>query len=215
LKIRRRLIQKYQLKDGMRTDNAGAGFVGILLAAGKGSRFDPGGKQNKLLQPLPDGDVVVAAAAKHLLAVLPQVTAVVRPGADVVVNMLTALGCEVTVCPSADSGMGESLVHAISAKADASGWLIALGDMPFVQPSTMQALIAALKQGAGIAAPSYHGRRGNPVAFGRRHLPDLLQLGGDQGARSLLQSLPMVDVPVDDAGIILDIDTPSDLLSLR
>ena len=199
----------------MRADSAETGFAGILLAAGKGSRFDPDGKKNKLLQPLPDGDVVVVAAAKHLLAVLPQVTAVVRPGADAVVNVLTALGCEVTVCPSAESGMGDSLVHAISGKADAAGWLVALGDMPFVQPATMQALITALNQGSGIAAPSYHGRRGNPVAFSRRHLPDLLQLGGDQGARSLLRSLPVVDVPVDDAGIILDIDTPSDLLSLR
>jgi molybdenum cofactor cytidylyltransferase len=199
----------------MRADNGGTGFVGILLAAGKGDRFDPRGKQNKLLQPLPGGDVVVAAAAKRLLAVLPQVTAVVRPGADSVANVLAALGCEVTVCPSAELGMGESLVHVISGKADAAGWLVALGDMPFVQPSTMQALIVALNQGGGIAAPSYHGRRGNPVAFSRRHLPELLQLGGDQGARSLLQSLPVIDVPVDDVGIVRDIDIPSDLLSLR
>lgn len=198
----------------MRADKGGTGFVGILLAAGKGARFAPDGGQNKLLQPLPDGDVVVVAAAKHLLAVLPQVTAVVRPGADSVAQVLAELGCEVTICPSAELGMGESLVHAISGKADAAGWLVALGDMPFVQPSTMQALIAALNHG-GIAAPSHHGRRGNPVAFSRRHLPELLQLGGDQGARTLLQSLPVIDVPVDDAGIVQDIDIPSDLLSLR
>jgi molybdenum cofactor cytidylyltransferase len=199
----------------MQADHGGAGFVGILLAAGKGARFDPDGGQNKLLQPLPGGDVVVAAAAKHLLAVLPRVTAVVRPGADGVARVLMELGCEVTLCPSAELGMGASLVHAISRKADAAGWLVALGDMPFVQSSTMQALIAALNHDGSIAAPSYRGRRGNPVAFGRRHLPALLQLGGDQGARSLLQSLPVIDIPIDDAGIIQDIDVPSDLLALR
>jgi molybdenum cofactor cytidylyltransferase len=186
-------------------------FVGILLAAGKGARFDPAGEQNKLLQRLPGSDVVVVAAAKNLLAAMPHVLAVVRPGADAVAAALRGLGCEVTICPNADHGMGESLVHAISRAAEAAGWLVALGDMPFVQPSTLQALIAALTQGANIAAPSHQGRRGNPVAFSRQHLPDLLTLGGDQGARALLQRYPVTDVSVDDPGIAIDIDMPTDL----
>src|ERR1700716_4184452 len=69
-------------------------FAGILLAAGKGLRSAPPGVRNKLLQPLPNGETVVAAAAKNLLAVLPTVRAVVRPGADAVAAQLRALGCE-------------------------------------------------------------------------------------------------------------------------
>jgi molybdenum cofactor cytidylyltransferase len=195
--------------------NSRSNLVGILLAAGKGARFDSAGEQNKLLQPLPGGDVVVAAAAKNLLAGAPQVLAVVRPGADAVAAVLRALGCDVTICSNADRGMGESLVHAISRAAEATGWLVALGDMPFVRPSTMQVLIAALAHGAGIAAPSYQGRRGNPVAFSREHLADLLKLGGDQGARDLLRRFPVADVAVDDAGIAIDIDVPTDLVPPR
>jgi molybdenum cofactor cytidylyltransferase len=191
--------------------NSSPNFVGILLAAGEGARFDPAGEQNKLLQPLPSGDVVVAAAAKNLLSAVPQVLAVVRPGADAVAAVLRALGCDVTTCPNADQGMGESLVHAISSTADANGWIVALGDMPFVRPATMRALIAALTEDVGIAAPSYRDRRGNPVAFSRKHLPDLLKLGGDQGARDLLRRYPVDDVVVDDAGIVMDIDVPTDL----
>jgi molybdenum cofactor cytidylyltransferase len=83
--------------------------------------------------------------------------------------------------------------------------------MPHVQPATISALIDAIKSGADIAAPTYMGRRGNPVAFSRKHLPDLLRLGGDEGARSLLRAFPVSEVAVDDAGIRQDIDTATDL----
>ncbi|MGE5622089.1 MAG: nucleotidyltransferase family protein [Bacillota bacterium] len=186
-------------------------FTGILLAAGRGSRFDASGRQDKLLQSLPTGDAVVAASAKNLLAVLPKVVAVVRPGAENVAARLQALGCEVTVCATAEQGMGASLVHALSLASDAAGWLVALGDMPFVRQETLQTLVSALQQGAGIVAPLYRGRRGNPVGFNRSYLPQLLELGGDQGARRLLQQFPVTEIPVNDPGVALDIDMPADL----
>jgi len=188
-------------------------LTGILLAAGRGKRFDPSGLQNKLLQALGDGagDSVVAASAKNLLAVLPRVVAVVRPGDDQVASLLAALGCEVDICPDADSGMAASLTHAISQTREAEGWLIALGDMPYVQPSTMRALAQAIADGADIAAPVHDGRRGNPVAFSPRHLPLLLALEGDQGARSILKNHSVTELIVNDHGILRDIDTPADL----
>ena len=69
------------------------------------------------------------------------------------------------------------------------------------------AVADALRHDADIAQPIHQGQRGNPVGFGRRHLPQLLALGGDQGARSLLKTHPVVEVAVDDAGILQDIDT--------
>jgi molybdenum cofactor cytidylyltransferase len=187
------------------------GLTGILLAAGRGARFDPSGGQNKLMQPLAGGELVAAAAAKHMLAVLPDVVAVVRPGAVAVESQLRSAGCDVTQCPNADQGMGVSLVHALSRRGDASGWIIALADMPHVQPATIQALAEALRQGADIAVPTYRKQRGNPVAFSRSHLAQLLQLSGDRGARSLLLEFPVTEIAVDDAGILRDIDTPADL----
>jgi molybdenum cofactor cytidylyltransferase len=189
-------------------------FTGILLAAGKGSRFDPTGAQNKLLQPLASGDPVVVAAARNLLAVLPTVLAVVRPGADAVATRLRALGCQVAECPAAEQGMGASLVYAISQSCDSAGWVIALGDMPNVQSTTISALIDAIMRGAHIAAPTYAGNRGNPVAFSRRHYQDLLGLGFAEGARNLLRTFPFEEVAVEDAGICQDIDTVIDLALL-
>jgi molybdenum cofactor cytidylyltransferase len=185
--------------------------AGILLAAGRGRRFDPLGARNKLLQRLPSGEPVVAASARHLLSVFPQVVAVVAPLDGGVADLLRGLGCEVTVCLEADAGMGLSLAHAVAAAPNAGGWLVALGDMPFIAPSTLHALRRALEQGAGIAAPSYQGRRGNPVGFGAGHRAALLALEGDQGARRLLQAHPVTLVEVDDPGILRDVDLPADL----
>lgn len=189
--------------------------AGILLAAGRGSRFDPAGLRNKLLQPLASGDTVVAAAAKSLLAAVPVVTAVVRAQSDGVISQLQSLGCDVIVCPESDEGMAASLVYGLSHARNAAGWVIALADMPYVRPPTIQALVDAVAGGAQIAAPIYQGRRGNPVAFGRAHLQDLLRLRGDEGARRLLKTFPVAEIVTDDPGILLDIDRPEDLRAGR
>lgn len=186
-------------------------FVGILLAAGRGVRFDPTGRQNKLLQPLSSGGTVLHLTAKMLRSALPTVVAVVRPGADPVASELYSAGCDVVECPDADEGMAASLVRGLSHAQSARGWLIALGDMPFVQRSTITSLVDALGQGADIAIPVYRGARGNPVAFSNRHLPSLLRLTGDQGARHLLKTEPVTEVEVDDPGIHQDIDVAADL----
>jgi molybdenum cofactor cytidylyltransferase len=186
-------------------------ITGILLAAGRGRRFDPSGVQNKLLQTLADGETVVAASALNMLAALPRVLAVVREGDDKVAALLGRLGCEVRVCADADLGMAESLITAIEHTKAAEGWLIGLGDMPYVRPDTMRALAATIERGAHIAAPVFEGRRGNPVAFSAYHLPLLLALEGDQGARAILKSHPVSEVAVDDEGVVRDIDTRQDL----
>lgn len=184
--------------------------VGILLAAGRGSRFDPAGSANKLLARLPGGEPVVAASARHLLSVLPRVVAVCAQEGEVA-GLLRSLGCEVTICTAARDGMGVSLSHAVRASLPASSWLVALGDMPFIQPSTIRALSDALEAGAQLAAPVMQGRRGNPVGFGDVHLAALLALQGDEGARRIVGSSTVTTIDVDDPGIFADIDHPADL----
>lgn len=187
-------------------------IVGILLAAGRGRRFDPDGTRHKLMAALPDGTPVAAASARAMLAALPRVVAVVADGASPLASLLDSLGCEVTVCTDADRGMAASLVHGVRyTVAQADGWVIGLADMPFVQANTVSALAAAIAGGAGIAVPVHDNKRGNPVAFNTRHRQALLALAGDQGARALLRTAAVLEVNVDDAGIERDIDLPSDL----
>jgi molybdenum cofactor cytidylyltransferase len=190
-------------------------YAGILLAAGRGSRFDQAGRQNKLLQQLPDGETVVAHAAKNLRAALCHTLAVIPAGSPLLSAHLSSQGIAVSKCLDAASGMAASLVHGLQQTRNALGWVIALGDMPFVRSDTITALVDALRQGADIAIPCYRGRRGNPVAFSRRHLDQLLELSGDIGARQLVQTHPAQEIDVDDPGICLDIDTVDDLRNCR
>jgi molybdenum cofactor cytidylyltransferase len=187
---------------------------GILLAAGYSKRFG----SNKLLRVLPAespeaGTPIGFAAATHLLAVLPDSVAVVRPRARKLAKMLRDAGCETVVCRNAAEGMGTSLAAGIRAASDAHGWVVALADMPFLRQETIRLIVSALSDGAAIAAPAYRGERGHPVGFARRFFDELAALRGDEGARELLKRYPdlLTLHEVDDPGILRDIDKPSDL----
>jgi molybdenum cofactor cytidylyltransferase len=183
--------------------------VGILLAAGTGSRF--GG--DKLIHPLPDGVAIAAHAARNLIAANLAVTAVVRPGDFPLADMLEQEGCLVTACPSAARGMGASLAHAIGTERAAGGWVVALADMPGIAPATIRAVVEALEAGALIAAPRFERQRGHPVGFGAALLGELLALDGDQGARAVLEkhreSVCLLDCA--DAAVLYDIDRKADV----
>ncbi len=184
-------------------------IVSILLAAGSGSRF--GGE--KLLHPLEDGVAIAAHAARNLLAVTPDVIAVVRWGDFPLYDMLEQEGCQVTMFKDAACGMGASLAHGVAEARAADGWLVALADMPRIFPATIRSVIAALEQGALIAAPAYKGERGHPVGFGAKLLDELLAFGGDQGARAVLERhLDAVKlIECDDPGVLYDIDRKTDI----
>jgi molybdenum cofactor cytidylyltransferase len=184
-------------------------FVGLLLAAGSATRFG----SDKLQHALPHGVAIAVQAARHLQSGVSRVVAVVRPGSGQTARALAAEGCEVVVCDRAAEGMGASLACAARAAGAADGYLVALGDMPFVRPSTIGAVRDALAAGAPLAAPYWHARRGHPVGFAGDFRADLEALSGDEGARHLLDAhaARLVKVPVGDPGAIRDIDEPSDL----
>lgn len=182
----------------------------ILLAAGLGSRF--GG--DKLLHPLPDGTAIGAAAARNLLASVPDVIAVVRPGDFPLADLLEQEGCRVIVCPHAARGMGASLAHGVAACRGADGWLIALADMPLIKSATIAAIARELEAGRDLVAPAYHGARGHPVGLGRRFGVQLLALDGDAGARDIIAAHKgeLVLIECDDPGILQDIDRREDVV---
>jgi molybdenum cofactor cytidylyltransferase len=193
-------------------------IVGILLAAGAGSRFGSGVNSGggKLLHPL-DGVAIGVRAARNMLAAGLAVTAVVRPGSDELRRLLEDAGCAVTVCADAAEGMGVSLAHVIAQTSlhanEASGWVVALADMPRIRPETIQSVADAVRAGASLAAPSYHGERGHPVGFGAALRDELLACHGDEGARSVVKRhhTEIQLVPVDDPGVVFDIDRKEDV----
>lgn len=179
-----------------------------MLAAGAGSRFGGG----KLLHEL-DGVAIGVRSARNLLAAGLRVTAVVRPGSDALRGLLEAEGVTVTVCDNAADGMGVSLAHAVAHTRDAAGWVVALADMPRIQPETVRRVMDALQQGARIAALQYQGARGHPVGFGAGLRDELLALKGDEGARAVLKRhhAEIEIIAVDDPGVVFDIDRREDI----
>lgn len=185
-------------------------IVGLLLAAGASCRFG----SDKRLHRLPDGTPMALAAARRLLAACPHSIAVVRPGDDELAGMLADAGLHVTECPAAEHGMGHSLAAGVAAAmataADAAGWLVALADMPAIAPASYAAVLAALRSDAPLARPAHDSRPGHPVGFAARFRDALLALQGDQGGKAIIDAHRelLTICPVDDPGVLIDIDTP-------
>lgn len=188
------------------------GIVGVLLAAGFGRRFG----SDKRLHRLADGRPLAVTSAEGLLAACGRAVAVVRPEDRELAEALRGLGCEVVAAPLAAQGMGYSLAAGVAAAAEADGWLVALADMPGIAPASYEAVLRALRAGAAVARPCYDGQPGHPVGFAGEWRAQLLALSGDVGARELVRAAGerLLRCPVDDPGVLLDIDRPADLSPL-
>lgn len=162
--------------------------VVLVLASGRGERFAAsGGRVHKLRADL-DG-----------VPVLERTLAAVR-----------ASGLPWHLEDAGHPGMGDSIAAAVRATRDAPGWLVLPGDLPLVQPQTLRAVAAALRDAPAVA-PVFQGARGHPVAFGAACGEALAQLSGPQGAARVLRSVAVTELPVDDIGCVTDIDTLDDL----
>ena len=129
-----------------------------------------------------------------------------------------ALGAAVVLNPDPASEQIDSLRVALgSLPAGVEGIVVAPVDSPGVTPEVVAALIDAVRQGAVVAVPTFAGRRGHPVAFSARVLPELLEPGLPEGARTILRrhESEVAELPLDEPGVLLDVDTPQDYARLR
>lgn len=187
-----------------------AEITGLLLAAGKSSRF---GRQ-KLLADF-NGQALVQHSAEAL-SDCDRVIAVIRDNDNELKQTLQMIGIETMINQTADRGMGNSIACGIRASLDSDGWCILPADMPGVTRVTVKQVSEAIREGVQIAAPYYQGRRGHPVGFSKTFAEELAALDGDTGARTILNAHPDLLIPIesDDAGILIDIDTPQDMLGI-
>ena len=189
-------------------------LAAIVLAAGQGSRFraEAGTDQDKLLVNCVGLDGVMRPVIEQVLVSLPDRLVarwlVTTPDRTEVIRLAQAYGCQVLLLQSA--GMGESIAAAVAASASADGWLVVLGDMPFIQSSSIERVIDALEED-GISVPVQAGDYGHPVAFGRAFGPDLMALTGDRGGKPLFARVRVREVQVEDAGVLWDVDLPKRL----
>jgi molybdenum cofactor cytidylyltransferase len=183
----------------------------LLLAAGHSSRWRAAGTHSaahKLEAPFGNSTVFAQSLANALASKLPVRVAVSKATPHSVTAMCRMLDVPTLIC---SGGMGDVLAQAVKQTHSEVGWLIALADMPRINKAVYAGVAAALKDNAVIAVPTCNGQHGHPVGFAAALRTELTALSGDAGARSLMQAHPLTRLNVQDAGILLDIDTPEDL----
>jgi molybdenum cofactor cytidylyltransferase len=192
-------------------------IAGLILAAGRSTRM---GGPNKLLEEI-NGKALVRIAAEHVLASRARpVIVVTGHQKERVERALAGLPVTFVHNPHFAEGLSTSLKAGIAAvPAEADGAIVCLGDMPQVSAALIDRLIAAFdpERGALVAIPTIAGKRGNPVLWSRRFFADLMAVEGDVGARHLIGGYgeAVVEVPVEDAAALTDVDTPEALIAVR
>ena len=194
--------------------NPSSGVSAVVLAAGMSKRM---GSPKQLLRM--GGRTLLQIALETLTQSRVQEIVVVLGASEDAIRREVALdGAKVVANEAYREGMGTSLRVGLEAVDPRAGTaLVVLADQPFLRSSTINELIEQhRKRQPQIVIPLYRGFRGNPVLLDRSVFPELAGLSGDIGCRAIFGSHTenILKVPVNDPGILLDVDTKADFESL-
>jgi molybdenum cofactor cytidylyltransferase len=208
-------IPRPQPREGSRP--AAAGKVGALvLAAGQSRRM---GQHNKLLALLDGKQMVTHVVDAALASKAEPVIVVTGHDRDKVERAIGKRKVAWVHNPDYEQGLSTSLKAGLAAlPEDAEGVLVLLGDMPLIRSEQLNRLINAFNptEGRAMIVPTVRGKRGNPVLFATRFVPEMREIGGDVGARHLLgeHAEELFEIELEDDAALLDIDTPEALAAL-
>ena len=191
-------------------------IVGLLLAAGGGTRFGRQAGSLKLLARA-HGTPIVASAARTLVPLVDKLIVVVGADAPGVSAALDGINATFVENPRWADGLSTSLAAGVKAvPSDAKAIVVALGDQPGIDPAVVRKVIARWREtGRPIVTTRYRGNRGHPVLLGCSVFGEVGTISGDVGARSLMDRDPSRVAFVDvDADAPVDVDTPEDLAAL-
>ncbi|NOT70032.1 MAG: nucleotidyltransferase family protein [Hyphomicrobium sp.] len=192
-------------------------IAGIIVAAGRSSRFEGG---NKLLAEIDGKPLIRNVIDAACDAALDEIVVVTAPGAPAVHAAASRDAWRTIVNPDAAAGLSTSIRCGLSAIDQTSdGALIILADMPRLTARLINDLCAAFaaRNAQAIVFPqSRDGRQGNPVLWPRMLYAELMALSGDAGGKVLLAANPglLQPVAVEGDAAFVDIDTRADLARL-
>jgi molybdenum cofactor cytidylyltransferase len=184
---------------------------GLVLAAGAGTRFG-GIKQLADFGGRPLLEYSVRAMTTSPVG---RVVVVLGSGADEVLAKVDLHGAEARICSRWQEGQSASLACGLEGLADCEAVVVTLGDQPRLAPDAIRRVIAARGEGFQAVRATYGGDPGHPVLLERELFERMRDVSGDHGARNLLMSARVREVPCDDLGGGEDVDTPAELDALR
>lgn len=190
--------------------NVAPRIFAVILAAGRSRRM---GTRNKLLLEVAGVPLVQGVVSAALASTCDGVVVVTGHQADAVARAVAGSSVQLVHCDRYAEGLSASLAAGVAAlPGDCDAALICLGDMPKVTPAHMDALIDAFDpvEGRAVCVPTFQGKRGNPVLWGRQFFAELVNIRGDTGARHLIGEYAdaVCEVPMPDPGVLTDIDSP-------
>lgn len=186
----------------------------VILAAGDSSRFG----QNKLLYRIDNRPMY-----EHTVALIQKL----QPDFTILVTkylqIIQKIDRNILVVKNNETHLGQShsmqlaIRAALNQNIHFNGYLFTVCDQPYLSIDSLQKLYTVWQDKGGICALSYRQKRGNPVIFAEKYLPELLHISGDTGGRAIIQShlndLTLVEVA--HYSELTDIDTLDRLTKLR
>jgi molybdenum cofactor cytidylyltransferase len=193
--------------EAIRSSRIGA----VVLAAGMSKRMG----QAKQLLRLNSGTLLEQAIRNVSGASVDEIVLVLGFAAEqIYAQYEDRKDLRIVVNESYALGMASSLHVGLAAlEATIAASLIVLADQPLVRSATIDRIIEEYRRTqAQIVIPMYRGFRGNPVLLDRSVFPEVMALQGDIGCRAIFGSHleGIVKVEVEDAGILLDVDSKED-----
>lgn len=197
-------------------------FCGVILAAGASTRMG----RDKALLPWPpnntDGDTFLSAAIRSLTAQTELVIVVAGANAGQLAPVIYSEGAFLVENCRPELGQFSSLQaglqDVLSRGRDAA--VVTLVDRPPVQPATLDTLRlafeSALEQRKWAVIPEYAGKPGHPILIDREMIEAFLRAPEGATARDVLHTRreSIEYVPVNDPGVIRNVDTPEDYAAL-
>jgi CTP:molybdopterin cytidylyltransferase MocA/broad specificity phosphatase PhoE len=106
------------------------------------------------------------------------------------------------------SSIQVGLQHAKQCK---TGCFLMPVDFPLVKAETITRImeVVALNPGKWVV-PTFHGKKGHPLFIPAAHFQEILEYQGENGLKAITENhrAEFVTVPVEDEGVVLDIDNP-------
>lgn len=186
----------------------------LVLAAGRSSRMG----RAKATLPLGGDDTFLTRIVRTLFAAgVEDVVVVVGHEADAIVSGFVSehLRARFVENREYDRGQLSSLVTGLSVvdRPGVRAVLVTLVDVPLVSAATVRAVVECYRRThAPVVRPTSGARHGHPLLVDRSLFAALRAADPVSGAKPVIRAhaSPLGDLPIDDEGAFVDIDTEND-----
>jgi len=188
----------------------------IILAAGMSSRFG----RNKLLEELKGRTVIERVLDNCIKSKVDRTTIVLGFEHLRIKQVISHYDCTVVLNPRFQDGQSSSIKAGLRAiYEDREAVLISPGDVPLITHEQIDALIENFRRyGSKIAVTAHNGEMGHPILFDSSLFAELLDISEEgQGLKEVIKrhTDQIAKVEVESEGVLLDIDTEKELLTVK